>query len=152
MNAEARKASFSKWYANNKEKLAKARSDKYHSDPEYRQKALESAARYREKASRDTEAVEPQHFRDIDGVRREVFRIGAVAALIGRDEQTIRLWESRGVIPKPSAPGIHRYYTEHQVSLLKGLCAELGSNRYDAPSVQEGLDRQRSIIFSNWKG
>lgn len=151
MTTENRRASFSTWYEANKEKLAQKRAEKYRTDPEYRAKALERAARQRSDNPRPKRESESS-VRVINGVQREVFRIGSVAQIIGRDEQTIRLWEDRGVIPKPTAPGKHRYYTSHQISLLQMLCGVLGNHRYDSAQIRAALEQQKQIIFSHWKG
>lgn len=151
MSAEKRKASFGQWYEANKEKLAQKRAEKYRTDPDYRAKALERAARQRSdnpRQRRDTDSS----VRVINGELREVFRIGTVAEAIGRDEQTIRLWEERAIIPKPSAPGKHRYYTSHQISLLQMLCGVLGTHRYDSVQIRAALEQQKTVIFSQWKG
>lgn len=150
MTTETKQQAFQSWYERNKESMRQKRAEKYRNDPEYRQAALDRAAKQRASTPR-TAAEKGQRFRVIDGKSVEVFRIGAVAEMIGKDEQTIRLWESRGVIPAPSAPGKHRYYTATQVSLLKGLCSVLGDNRYDAATCRDALADKSKEVYVNWR-
>lgn len=150
MTTETKQKAFSSWYERNKESLKEKRAKKYREDPEYRQAALDRAAKQRAAAPRQP-ADRDQRFRVIDGIQVEVFRIGQVAEMIGRDEQTIRLWESRAVIPKPSAPGRHRYYTAAQVGLLRELCELLGDHRYDAVAIREALAEMSKKVYQNWR-
>jgi hypothetical protein len=60
----------------------------------------------------------PREYRDAGGVTREWFPISALAEALGRDRQTIYLWERNGWLPKPSvrsprSDGVvgHRLYT-----------------------------------------
>lgn len=150
MSKESKQKSFSSWYERNKDDLKKKRAEKYRTDSAYRQAALDRAAKQRASAPRQA-SERDQRFRLIGGVKVEVFRIGQVAKEISKDEQTIRLWESRGIIPKPSAPGSHRYYTAKQVGLLRELSALLGDHRYDAADVRESLSEMSKKIYQYWR-
>lgn len=150
MTTETKQKAFSSWYERNKESLKEKRAKKYREDPEYRQAALDRAAKQRASSPRQ-DVDKDQRFRSIDGKQVEVFRIGKVAEMIGKDEQTIRLWESRGVIPKPSAPGKHRYYTATQVGLLQELCDTIGDSRYDAAASRDALAEKSKKVYMHWR-
>lgn len=150
MATDNRRQSFSKWYDGNKDKLSQKRATKYKTDPAYRQAALDRSAKQRKENPRPKQTVE-QHFREINGQTVEVFRIGTVASQIGRDEQTIRLWEERGLIPKPTAPGKHRYYTRQQVSLMRELAETIGFSRYDAVIRRAATEAKSQHIHSQWE-
>jgi hypothetical protein len=68
-----------------------------------------------------------------NGVEREFFTIGHLAAALGRRPVTIRLWEREGIIPKAtyqinseSKNGRRRLYTREQVEGLVKLAVEEG--------------------------
>jgi hypothetical protein len=68
-----------------------------------------------------------------NGVEREFFTIGHLAAALGRRPVTIRLWEREGIIPKAtyqinsdSKNGRRRLYTRQQVEGLVKLAVEEG--------------------------
>lgn len=150
MTTQEKRSPFSKWYESNKEKLAQKRAAKYKADPDYRQKALERSAKQRANNPRP-KVTDERHFREINGQQVEVFRIGVVAARIGRDEQTIRLWEDKELIPKPTAPGKHRYYTQHQVALMRELAETIGFSRYDAVIRRAAITEKSQFIHSQWE-
>lgn len=149
MTTEPKNKAFASWYERNKEALKKKRAEKYRNDPEYRKAALERAAQQRAKTPRQP-SERDQRFRLIGGVKVEVFRIGQVAKEISKDEQTIRLWESKGIIPRPTASGSHRYYTATQVGLMQQLSDLLEDQRYDAPGLKDAVAAMTQKIKENW--
>ena len=57
----------------------------------------------------------------VGGKLVRVYRLGEVASMIGRSQQTIRKWEAEGYIPKPIVNSAHRFYTDNQVGLMYEL-------------------------------
>lgn len=74
----------------------------------------------------------PKKTATIDGVKKDLYTVGAVARILGRRAQTIRKWESKGWIPAPTyrtskASGAellntdrkgYRLYSREQVEVL----------------------------------
>lgn len=108
---------FQKWYAEHKEEFNRKRKERYKSDKKYRKAIIQRQEIYRENNPRES-VQELKHYRNVNGSREEVFRLGAVSQMVGRSEQMIRKWEKDGKIPRPTVPGAHRYYTMSQVKLL----------------------------------
>lgn len=143
------KNSFNKWYAEHGTAYNTARKNRYHTDPEYRERVLERQRRQRQSRPVAQEEHRPQ-FRTVGGVEVEVFRIGQVVAQVGRSEKTIRNWEASGWIPKPTVEGSHRYYTGNQVALIGELSALLNEVRY-ARALRDSMIQQKSLeIAKRW--
>ena len=102
---------YQRWYERNKEKFNEKRRKRYQQDPKYRKRQQKYLAESRSRARSRRQAPVP------DGR----LSVRAVAEEIGRDVQTIRAWEQRGLIPKSVNERGHRVYTEHQLKLLKDL-------------------------------
>jgi DNA-binding transcriptional MerR regulator len=87
----------------------------------------------------------------VAGNNKEVFRIGKVAEMIGRSDQTIRDWEETGIIPKPIVQSAHRYYTQSQVIMLRELADVISllrsTSRKDLDSV---VAVKSAEIHSKW--
>jgi hypothetical protein len=91
-------------------------------DTWYRENRDKVLARRREQKRRRKETGEAPGLKlGPDGKLHECFRISEVAKRIGRTPLTIRLWEQKGIIPKPIFPGPQRFYTKAQITLLKKL-------------------------------
>lgn len=148
MGAESNK-SFSKWYETNKDGFNVRRKQKYHSDPEYREKVIQRQREARKKNPRPSTASD-KHYRTINGDQVEVFRIGHVVEAISRSEKTIRTWESEGLIPAPSIEGKHRYYTQEQVSLLKEFSELMEQVRYDKALREFAIQKKSGEIHEKW--
>lgn len=146
---ESRKASWSKWYENNKSKHNEARKARYHADPEVRIKAINRQKSYRE---RNAGQHDKSHVRVVAGKKREVFRIGEASSQVGRDEQTLRKWEKQGLVPAPTVVSKHRYYTQNQINLMRELAELIDKLRY--PTGQEALDlaikKKSKEISTKW--
>lgn len=141
---------FKQWYAKNKDELNAARKERYHSDPEYRQKIIERQKIARHKKPRPVTPIERRSFREIDGKKTQVFRIGAVCEYAGCSERTLRGWEQDGLIPPPTIPGRHRVYTEHQALLLRGFARRLLQLRYDRRSRKRIAEFLSESVKSQW--
>lgn len=132
---------YQKWYKANRETLNKERRSRYHTDPEYRQQVIERQRQYRrEAASRSREQ------RQQEGI----WRMAETAEQIGRSDQTIRLWEAKGLIPKPTLSGKHRRYTSHQVELMKMLADVLEAPYDNADAQRKAVAEARDEIHNKW--
>jgi DNA-binding transcriptional MerR regulator len=103
------------WYADNGEDLNDRRRKRYKNDPEYRAKVQEWNRRAREKRKEDRDREKKARRRavkmtstgawktveiEVDGVKRRMFTIGALAKALGKGVSTIRVWERMGVLPE----------------------------------------------------
>lgn len=142
--------SFQKWYEANKEGFNVRRKLKYQTDPDYRNKVIDRQRKARKENPRPSQASD-QHFRTVAGKQVEVFRIGHVVAQISRSEKTIRTWEAEKLIPQPSIAGKHRYYTQHQVTLLREFSELMEQVRYDKALREFAILKKSQELHSNWK-
>lgn len=141
--------SFKDWYQENKETISSRRKKLYREDPEHREAVKLRQAEYR-KTHPPLSRAGRSKFKIINGIKVEVFRIGETSQRVGRDEQTIRGWEDRGLIPAPTAPGVHRNYTEKQIALMKELADLIDNSRYDKEGLQVAIAAKSIEIKSNW--
>jgi hypothetical protein len=141
---------YRKWYQKNREEFNRKRAEAYAADPEKR-----AAAQVKQKIYRDTKPRNPepgQHFRLIKSQHVEVFRIGTVAEMIGRDEQTIRSWERKGYIPKPIVKSAHRFYTTKQVALMQEFGEISTAVRWKRKLSAIALPKKIKEIKALWAG
>lgn len=141
---------YRKWYKANKIAFNKARAEKYAANPELQEKTRVKQKIYRESIPR--EKASGEHYRTIKGKVTQVFRIGAVAQMIGRDEQSIRSWEAKGYIPKPTIKSTHRYYTPNQIKLMSEWAELSGLLRWDPKVREEALPKKSAEIKALWAG
>lgn len=139
--------SFKKWYHENKVLFNAKRKAKYASDKDMREKAV---LRQREYRKNNPARLKSENTRVVGGREQPVYRIGAVAEAIGRTEQVVRLWEANGIIPKPTVPGTHRYYTQEQVDLLKGLAQVFDEVRYKPMIRAAAISKKSSEVHLLW--
>lgn len=116
---------FSKWYAENKERVNRRRRRKYHQDPKYRRKVLQQSRDYRE-TLRSMPQVKMPRFqkpleREVDGGKIQLFSVGAFSQFLGRSVQSINHWEKLGVLPKTPYRDNRgfRYYTRPMMAAVK---------------------------------
>lgn len=140
--------SFVTWYAANKGALNAKRKAAYHADPEIREKAKEQQRNYMAANPRKSKAGDPL-FKDVNGVQRQVMRVGEAAVHVGRTEQVLRLWERKGLIPKPTVKSTHRYYTMRQITLMQELSQLIDKVRH-RPERESVLNAKRQEIANLW--
>lgn len=108
---------FKEWYEENGDSHNEKRKRRYETDPEYRNAIIERQRAYRQRTS--VRRVRPPLTKvDDKGVEHLVYRVGLASQMVGRSPQTLKKWERKGYIPKPSIKTIHRYYTAKQVELM----------------------------------
>lgn len=73
---------------------------------------------------------------------------GELGSYIGRDPLTIRLWERKGILPKPlfSTKRKMRLYTENQVIGIKRLIQELGVKK--GVKIPESFSKRLKTLFT----
>lgn len=144
------RAAFRNWYERNKANHNTKRKDRYHTDPEYREKVLETQQRYRESVSAEKQ-VEGGVLKKVGGKMVPAYRVSVVAERIERTIQVIRIWERDKKIPKPSIPGAHRYYTEGQIQLLVEFAAVMSEVRYSPKERADAVAAKSKELFEKWK-
>jgi hypothetical protein len=141
-------ATWRNWYQKNRDEYNARRKERRDMDPEYRAKLAEKQKEYRE--SKPHPEHEGPRIKKVAGRQMEVFRIGDVAKACNRSIQAIRLWEREGKIPKPTVPGGHRYYTQHQVDLLVEFSEVMEEVRY-APDIRaDAIEAKAKEIEAKW--
>lgn len=143
------RSTFKKWYEKNKGDLSLKRQRRYDTDPEYRERVKERQRAYHE---RNKKVREPKLKKVvINGKEVVVHRIGYAADVIGCSDQVIRHWERDNLIPRSSIPGDHRYYTEHQISLLNDLYRVVIDQRYKRETRASAIAEQSKLTIDNWE-
>jgi hypothetical protein len=140
---------FKRWYEENKTSISERRKRIYQADPELRAEIRAKQREYRQKHPPESRAGAPR-YKEVNGRSVQVFRIGEAAALVGRDEQTLRIWEERGVIPRVTVPGVHRNYTVTQVNLMKELVEVIDKHRYERETLQVETQSKSDEIYQKW--
>lgn len=119
---------FKAWYSKHKKKINADRRAKYRTDEEYRNQVLESARAARVARPAPSKAGQSR-FKEVGGVVVETIPISELAEYCGKSIQTIRLWESHGLIPAPTVAAGKRFYTLPQRDLVRELSVVMDSSR-----------------------
>ena len=145
------------YWEKNGEEIKKERRERYHTDPEYREKAKERAREYRRQQ------------REAQGIKDDVVKIGKVEVPgipsqdiyddLGIDSLTVKKWQKRGFCPPALRSRPVRLYTQFQVDLLDELNTFLRSHDGtlkgpagpDKDAVKQELDMLVSKIHSEWE-
>jgi hypothetical protein len=124
---------FQSYYAAHREEISRSRRERYKADPVYREqvmeRALERYRRVREERikARNGEPSLPSirgynkaRIFQVDGRNVLVRSVREFADRVGRDVQTIKAWEEKGVIPPPTVVDElrRRWYAEAHIELL----------------------------------
>lgn len=147
--------SFSDWYKLHGARLNEKRKQRYHSDPEYRKKVLETnqQSRKQRKLADDAPAKPPRVKKEVErwktvtvsinGIEVELYTVGALAEALGCSIQAIRLWERQGVIPPStvrSGKGENgdRLYSKDEIEEIRKILEAQGRLRREGekPSVE----------------
>lgn len=136
--------SFQKWYGRNSENLSRKRKEQYANDPEFREKALARAKDYRNKKKNGHVAQKTTRYRNYNGTQQQVFTTGGVADSLGCGVTTIINWESKDWIPLPIFDEPHRFYLQHQVTLMKNLHKAVETKK--AKQIATAIEK----VHDNW--
>jgi hypothetical protein len=123
---------FAKYYEENREAVLDKKKERYKNDPEYRNKIKEASKARRQALAEEKKRLgiprkkkgdSPLWFRIQVGneeVPVRMYTVGQLAKRLGRKPQTIRVWESNGLIPEAMYRNTakDRLYTELQIKLI----------------------------------
>jgi hypothetical protein len=110
---------FAKWYAENKEKLAAKRRERYLNDPTYREKVLSNSKKSRKLVSSEVEKGSGRIV-GADGVERNIYSVSETAFLLNVSRETLVLWERAGLLPADPFSGTKsRHFTAGQIDGIK---------------------------------
>lgn len=165
--------SFKEWYELNGRRLNNQRKSRYHTDPNYRNKVLQTNQESREKRKQSTTEerkaekkairvrLSERKFKTvdavIDGVSEKLFTIGALAEALGCSIQAIRLWERQSIIPPtPLRTGKgqtgDRLYTTGMVETIRTILIAQGRLKdRDVKEKQKPRPLLRFIRLANGK-
>jgi hypothetical protein len=135
---------FQRWYAReeNRKQLSDLRKKKYRENADYRQKALDNAAKHRGKV-REAVPRRPDEY---------AYNHSEVAKRIGVSTSVLRVWRERRYYPDPYSHNGRLYFTLEQVALLEGLAkffAEQG--RRLKPQAISTLENLVNYVHANWQ-
>lgn len=147
--AITQKKTFKTWYANNREKLSALRKEKYRLNPEIREKAKKGARIRRQEVPRVSTAGQPL-IKTVNGVTQQVVRIGQASEAVGRKEQVLRIWERKKWVPKPAGESVHRYYTMHQITLLREFAQLIDQVRYQPAIRSMVISTKSAEVWARW--
>ncbi len=166
--------SFREWYALNAKRLNERRKQKYHSDPDHRQKVLDTNQESRRRRKNATKGSKKKSLRArtggqrykivpgvVEGRTEPLVTIGALAETLQCSIQVIRVWERQGLIPKtPLRSGKRsrgdRLYTRGQVEEIRTILKAQGKLSSagvveDRPTRTESRELKRWIRRKNGK-
>ena len=132
------KRTFSDWYNENRTRLSEVRKQRYRSDPEYRQRAVQRAAEYRAR----TKVEKPP----IDGVTS-----AQVCEHLDISAWTLHRWAVAGYYPPPKRIDGRLVFTVTQLKLLE-LIKEF-FEKYPRRASAKHKDELASIVdvvHHNW--
>lgn len=113
--------SYRLWYERNKSKLSEKRKEKYKNNFEYREKVKKKARDYyREKKAKGVARRRAKNKGIVEKNGKFYYTISYVGKAIGRSVSTLRMYESKKIIPGPKEvdPRGWRLYSGKQLSLL----------------------------------
>lgn len=151
MTTEGRKKThYNEWYKKHAKEYNAKRREQYAADPELRRKRAEAAREQRRRKASLPKPDSGRIYRELNGRRVEVVRIGTAAESIGRTVQVIRGWEAKKLVPPPVFPSGKRYYTFYQVELLRELAETINEYRYSKERAKQ-VARVSKRIHQLWE-
>lgn len=137
------------WYENNKDKHNQRRREAYKNNSAMREAAVSRSQAYRD--SNDVNLVGGAVIRLVGGKNTKVFTTGYVARVVGKTQQTLRVWQKKGLIPEPTvSTGKHRFYTGKQIKLIASLVDFLDSRVGAKKDTKSNLDVLVEKIHTKW--
>lgn len=108
------------WYGSKGPERNERRREQYAADPTIRKDNRARAKEWRENRAAGA-SVTREIFREVNGKRTRVYSLGQVADEAAYGVSTLRLLITQGVLPEPTLPGVHRYYTAAEVKKIKAI-------------------------------
>ncbi len=134
-----KKSSYKKWYEQHKEQISAKRKTLYAENAEYRKRAVEASRK-----SRRGERTPPV---PVDAP----IPFAEAAESLGIGKSTLREWRRKKLFPEPKHHNRGLWFTQNQVSLLKGLKAFFQKYRMSPWKIkQDRLKEVRAFISANW--
>lgn len=132
---------FDKWYNKNKDKLSAKRKLRYQTDPEYRQKALDEAAKARalRAAGKVKEKLEGYPYSQLEA-----------AAVLGVTAGTVREWMNKKYFPRPRLFKRRFVFSTLQVDLLEKLKSFLRERGTKTGVNSPEFEDLKAFIAVNW--
>lgn len=129
---------FSDWYQENKTRLSEQRKQRYRSDPEYRQRAMQRAADYRTRTRTEKPAI--------NGLTAQ-----QVCDHLGISAWTLHRWFSAGYYPAPKRVDGRLVFSPTQLKLLELIREffEKYPRRASAKHKNE-LESVVDVVHHNW--
>ena len=145
MDKKADKNRWQSWYEDNKERIAKARAERYANDPIYRAKLKENArARYKAKFGTTKRSVPERYVVQLKDLPDYVE---------GLTLSRFREWRKREYIPEPFRKHNEVWFTHPQVNLLRSFQAFFTTRDTRIGSRErEGLQSLINDIKESWNG
>jgi hypothetical protein len=138
---DAGETRFSRWYKSNKDTLSKQRKQRYHTDPEYRQKIIAQNRANKAKARQARAPLDPKYTTTMQ----------AAADEIDVSVWSLREWRKKEYYPAPHEHGSKLYFTDKQVLLLKELAKFFAVYGKRTSAATEGLRNELiAAIAANW--
>lgn len=136
---------FREWYSDNREAYNKLRRERYKRNKEQQKKARDRAEQRRRLGIK---SVSDPIEKEVNGDLITCYPISYIADQLNKDPQAVRNWETRGIIPKPTIPGAHRFYTEKQFGFLLMLGEILEIKPYELR--KEPYAKLQKLITEDW--
>lgn len=142
------------YYERNKERIKKRLRDLYHSDSKFREEQIRRSIESRKKRTERLKLekqrliIEQKKWRKLK-VKDDILeccRIGTLAEALGRDIQTIRLWQKKNQFPNTITYKKHRYFTRYQYDVVLKLWKKYDNgNKNKLPFFFEELKKEWKI-------
>lgn len=88
--------------------------------------------------------------KDYDGKAYETFPLTWVANEIGSSVPTIKRWEYQGLIPEPIFESSHKFYTKHQISLLRKVKDMQDKYGHKPKQIMKKKAEMKGYLQRNW--
>ncbi|KVR21629.1 hypothetical protein WK13_34390 [Burkholderia ubonensis] len=132
---------FSRWYDKNKDKLAEKRRNRYHTDPDYRQKIIDQNRAQKQAKRAERPELDPKYTKTM----------AEVATAMDVSVWSLREWRKKGYYPEPYEHSNKLYFTDKQVLLLKELAKFFTVYGKRVSAVTRApLDDLIAAIAKNW--
>lgn len=128
---------YKRWYEKHKQALSDKRKNRYKTDSEYREKALEN----RRRNVKAQEPLPPKY----------EFNFQQAADELGVSIWRLREWRRRGYYPQPFEHGRSQYFTQTQLDSMTKLRNFL--NTTQGRFTEEAKDHLQdlvNLIYANW--